>query len=84
MYIGRYWGYLDVQPYASGLFVSHDIPNFEAFLRKSIYSFTTRLSSSSNTLICAIEQYWIMKVWSGKHERKKCTFKSTMMFFLYF
>ena len=46
---------------ASGMFVSNDILNFEAFLRKSIYSFTTRLSSSSNNLICAIEQSWIIK-----------------------
>ena len=47
------------------------IPNFEAFLRKSIYSFTTRLSSSSTKLICAIEQSWIKKsvickTWEGK------------------
>ena len=53
MYIGRYWG-VSRRASASGMFVSNDIPNFEAFLRKSIYSFTTRLSSSSNKLICAI------------------------------
>ena len=46
---------------ASGMFISNGIPNFEAFLRTSIYSFTTRLSSSSNKLICAVEQSWIMK-----------------------
>ena len=40
----------------SDMFASNDIPNFEAFIRKSNYSFTTRLSSSSNKLICAIEQ----------------------------
>ena len=56
---------------ASGMFVSNDIPNFEAFLRKSIYSFTTRLSSSSNKLIGAIEQSWIMKslVWKTWDEK---------------
>ena len=56
---------------ASGMFVSNDIPNFEAFLRKSIYSFTTRLSSSSNKLICAIEQSWIMKsvIWKTWAEK---------------
>ena len=43
------------------LCLSNDIPNFVAFLQKSIYLFTTRLSSSSNKLICAIEQSWIMK-----------------------
>ena len=55
----------------SGMFVSNDIPNFEAFLRKSIYSFTTRLSSSSNNLICAIEQSWIMKsvIWKTWEEK---------------
>ena len=56
---------------ASGMFVSNDIPNFEAFLRKSIYSLTTRLLSSSNKLICAIEQSWIMKsvIWKTWEEK---------------
>ena len=75
MHIGRYWGYLDVQVPGcasdSGMFVSNDIVNFEAFLRKSIYSFTIRLSSSSNKLICAIEQSWIMKslIWKTWEEK---------------
>ena len=56
---------------ASGMFVFHDILNFEAFLRKSIYSFTTRLSSSSNKLSCAIEQSWIMKSLVWKTWEKK-------------
>ena len=30
---------------ASGMFVSNGIPNFKAFLRKSIYLFTTKVSS---------------------------------------
>ena len=70
MYIGRYWGYLDVQVLVVCLSLN-DIPNFEAFLRKSIYSFTTRLSSSSNKLICAIEQSWIMKsvIWKTWEEK---------------
>ena len=56
---------------ASGMFVCNDIPNFEAFLRKSIYSFTTRLSFSSNKLICAIEQSWTMKsvIWKSWEEK---------------
>ena len=33
---------------ASAMFVTNDIPNFEAFFRKSIYSFTTRISFASN------------------------------------
>ena len=42
---------------ASGMFVSNNIPNFEAFLRKSIYSVTNyKLSSFSNNLIYAIQQ----------------------------
>ena len=65
MYIGRYWGGggrgVSRRVSVSSMFVSNDIPNFEVFLLKSIYSFTTRLSSSSNKLICAIEHSWIMK-----------------------
>ena len=55
----------------SDMFVSNGIPNFEAFLQKSIYSFTARLSSSSNKLICAIEQSWIMKslIWKTWEEK---------------
>ena len=67
-----YWGYLlSRRASASGMFVSNGIPNFEAFLRKSIYSFTTRLTSSSNNLICAIEQSWIMKslIWKTWEEK---------------
>ena len=55
---------------ASAMFVTNNIPNFEAFLRKSIYSFTTRISFSSNNLICAIEQSWVMKtVWKMWEEK---------------
>ena len=39
---------------ASDMFVTNDIPNFEAFLQKSIYSFTSIMSFSCNNLICAI------------------------------
>ena len=51
--------------------ISNGIPNFEAFLLKSIYSFTIRLSYYSNKLICAIEQYWIMKsfLWNTLEEK---------------
>ena len=49
---------------ASAMFVTNDIPNFEAFLRKSIYSLTSRISFTHNNLICAIEQSWVMKtIW---------------------
>ena len=69
---------------ASGMLVFNDIPNLEAFLRKSIYSFTTGLSSSYNTLICAIEQSWIVKSWIWIKWEKKCTFKSTLKSFAVF
>ena len=49
---------------ASAMFVTNDISNFEAFLRKSIYSFNFRILFSRNYLICAIEQSWVMKtIW---------------------
>ena len=71
MHIRRYWGYLDVQVLALGMFVSNEIPNFKAFLQKSIYSFTTRLSFSSSKFISAIEQSWIMKSLIWKTWEKK-------------
>ena len=46
---------------SSAMFVTDDIPNFEVFLRKSIYSFISRISFSRNNLICAIEQFWLKK-----------------------
>ena len=50
---------------ATAMFVTNDIPNFEAFLRKSIYSFTSRISFTRDILICAIEQSWVMKtIWN--------------------
>ena len=60
MHIGRYWRYLYVQALVV-CFVSNDSPISEAFLQKSIFSFITRLSSSSNKLICGIGHSWIMK-----------------------
>ena len=47
---------------ASAMFVTNDIPKFKAFLRKSIYSCTYRISFTRNNLICAIEQSWVMKI----------------------
>ena len=49
---------------ASAMFVTNDIPNFDTFLRKSIYSFISRISFSRNSLTCAIERSWVMKtIW---------------------
>ena len=46
---------------ASAMFVENNIPNFECLIRRDIYSFTTRLKTSSNTLISAIENCWLLK-----------------------
>ena len=64
MYIGRYWEYLDVQVLVVFLIL-------KLFSESQFYSFTTRLSSSSNKLICAIEQTWIMKslIWKTWKEK---------------
>ena len=75
MYIRRQCEFLDMQVPGcandSGMFVSNDIPSLEAIFRKSISLFTTRLSSSTNKLICAIEQFWIMKslIWKTWEEK---------------
>ena len=46
---------------ANAMFVESNIPNFECLIRRDIYSFTTRLKTSSNTLISAIENCWLLK-----------------------
>ena len=48
---------------ASAMFVENNIPNFECLIRKDIYSasLTARLKTSSNTLISAIENCWLLK-----------------------
>ena len=56
---------------ASTMFESNGIPNFEALIRKSIFSFNYRLQTSCNSLICTIEESWIMrnviwKTWDDK------------------
>ena len=65
----KIWG-VSRRASVSRMFVSNNIPNFEAFLRKPIYPFITRLSSSSQ-FICAIEQSWAMKslIWKTWQEK---------------
>ena len=46
---------------ASKMFVDNNIPNFEALLRKELFSFTSRLSVSTNSIIRAIENCWLIK-----------------------
>ena len=83
MYIGRLLG-VSRRASASDMFVSNDIHNFEFFLRKSSYSFVTKLSSS-NKLICAIEQSWIVKglIWKNG-TRKNVHLNQLCSLFLYF
>ena len=56
---------------ASTMFVTNGIPNFEALIRKPIFSFNSRLQTSCNSLICTIEESWIVrnviwKTWDDK------------------
>ena len=57
---------------ASKMFVDNNIPNFEALLRKEIFSFTSRLSISTNSIIRVIENYWLKKyvIWKPWHTDK--------------
>ena len=51
---------------ASKTFVDNNIPNFEALLQKEIFSFTSRLSISTNSIIienCRLIEYVIWKPW---------------------
>ena len=58
---------------ASEMLLSNSTPNLKIIFKK-ICLFTTKLSFSSNTLICAIEQFWIVNVSSG-NRFEKCTSK---------
>ena len=44
----------------------NDIQNFEAVIRKSTYGFIQRLAKSTNSLVMAIENSWIVRIdiWS--------------------
>ena len=42
------------------MFVSNCIPKFEVLIRKSTFSFNSRLRTLYNSLICTIEQSWIV------------------------
>ena len=50
---------------ASEMFVDNNIPNFEALLRKEVFSFTSRLNVSTNS----IENCWLIKyvIWKPWH-----------------
>ena len=80
MYIGRCWGYLGVQVLMVCL--SNDIPNSEAFFP------CIHLPLGFHLLLISwfaqLSNLGLWKVWSGKHGRKKVTFKSTMMSFSVF
>ena len=40
---------------ASEMYTNNNIPNFKSIIRRDIYSFTTRVKSSTNILMCTIE-----------------------------
>ena len=46
---------------ASAMFVNSNIPTFECLIRRDIFSFTSRLKVSTNLLINAIENCWLLK-----------------------
>ena len=52
---------VSIRSSASVMFVENNIPNFECLICRDIYYVTTRLNTSSNTLISAIENCWILK-----------------------
>ena len=52
---------------ASEMFVTNNILNFEALMRKFIFAFTSGLSISNNAIICTIQKSWIIRetVWKS-------------------
>ena len=53
----------------SKMFVDNNIPNFEALLQKEMFSFTSRLSVSTNSITRAIKNCWFIKyvIWKPWH-----------------
>ena len=45
---------------ASEMFVIKNISNFEALIRKSIFTSITRLSNSDNTIISTLQSSWVI------------------------
>ena len=54
---------------ASKMFVDNNILNLEALLRKKVFSFISRLNRSTNSIIRAIENCWLIKyvIWKPWH-----------------
>ena len=46
---------------ASGMYVTHNIENFEALLRKTLYGFVQRLENSSNKIIATLIKSWTVR-----------------------
>ena len=51
---------------ASAMYANNSIQNFEAAIRKSTYGFIQRLAKSTNSLVMAIDNSWIVRIdiWS--------------------
>ena len=51
------------------MFVDNSIPNFESLILKEMFSFTSRLSISTNSIIREIENCWLIKyvIWKPWH-----------------
>ena len=51
---------------ASAMYANNSIQNFKAEIRKSTYGFIQRLAKSTNSLVMAIENSWIVRIdiWS--------------------
>ena len=46
---------------ASGMYATHNIENFEALLRKTLYGFVQRLENSSNKIIASLIKSWTVR-----------------------
>ena len=59
---------------ANKMFVDNNIPNFVALLRKEVFSFSSRLNVSTNSIIRAIENCWLIKyvIWKPWYMLTSC------------
>ena len=67
------------------MFVTNNILNFEALVRKSIFAFTSRLSISNNVIIGTIKKSWIIRKQFGNHGQISCIYEHRLFYLsLYF
>ena len=47
---------------ASAMYANYDLPNLDTVIRRSLYGFIQKLFVSKNSIVCTIEQSWLVTI----------------------